>query len=242
MQSACHYKNKNMKDNYYYYFALHSYLSRADGHYLEARLLWFNFAIDGSCNLFWLAIEQLIKLNVIQHRIENNCLSDVRIKENGNEIIYSYDPQETDIRKIHKILDKTSYKVNSRHQLDQLLRILMSESGIDLSRFQETLEKIKEYYERRYYKDESTSINSGQIDKVDEIYFYLRNNLNENFPRALIDEISYQRKFKTGHPLSYFVYAYQDNNHFNSRKHPVVNQRLPDGRIIRNDGDKDEII
>jgi len=230
-----------MKDNYYYYFALHAYLSRADGHYVEARLLWLNNAWDGSCNLFWLAIEQLIKLNVIQQRIENKCLRDIKIKENGNDIIYSYDPQETDIRKIHKILDKTSYGINSKHQLNELLRILMMETGIDLSRFRNTLETVKEFYELRYCKDEDSSLDLRQIDKIDEIYFCLRNNLNENIPRALIDEISYQIKFNTGHPLPYFVYAYQNNKHFMSRKHPVVNQMLPDGRAIMNDGVKDEM-
>ncbi|MCD6321725.1 MAG: hypothetical protein J7L77_01745 [Clostridiales bacterium] len=230
-----------MKDNDLYYFALSAYLSKADSHYLEARLLWLNFAIDGACDLFWLAIEQLIKLNLIQHRIEEKSLQDVKIRENGNKIVYSYDPQETDFRKIHKILDKTSYEINSRHQLDKLLRLLIEETGIDLCTFRDTLEKVKEYYERRYYRAGSTSISLGLIDKIDEIYFYLRNSLNENFPRALIDEISYQRKFNTGHPLPYFAYAYLNNKHFKSRKHPVVNQMLPDGRIIYNDGCKDEI-
>jgi hypothetical protein len=229
-----------MKDNYYYYFGLHAYLSRADGHYLEGRFLWSNYAVDGACNLLWLAIEQLIKLNIIQTRLENKTLNGVEIKENGNKVTLDYDAQENDIRKIHKILDKTSYKINSRHHLDELLRILKDEVEIDLLNYYDTLDKVKEYYERRYYKDIGSSINLGQLDRIDEVYFYLRCNLNDQFPRALIDEISYQKKFNTGHPIPYFIFSYKENKHFKSRKHPVVNQMLPDGSIIENDGDKDE--
>jgi hypothetical protein len=72
-----------MKDNYYYYFCLHAYLSRADHHYVEGRFLWANYAVDGSCILLWLAIEQLIKLNIIQERIEKKVLDGVEIKESG---------------------------------------------------------------------------------------------------------------------------------------------------------------
>ncbi len=231
-----------MEDNYYYYFCLNAYLSRADEHYIEGRFLWSNTAVDGACNLLWLAIEQLIKLNIIQARIENRTLNDVEINENGNRITLVYDPQERDIRKIHKILDKTSYKINSRHQLDELLRILKDEVNIDLSPYYDTLDKVKEYYERRYYKDEGTSISLGQLESIDEIYFNLRGNLNVQFPRALIDEISFQKKFNTGHPLPYFIFAHKDNKHFKSRRHPIVNQMLPNGKVVKNDGETDELM
>lgn len=221
-----------MEDNYYYYFSLHAYLSRADQHYLEGRLLWANHAIDGACNLFWLAIEQMIKLIIIQKRIEKKSLNAVHNKEDRSKKVLNYDPQEKDIRKIHKILDKTSYNLNSKHQLDELLKILMS--------FQATLEKVKEYYERRYYKDEASSIRLTELDNIDEVYFFLRKNVNQNIPRSLIDEISYQRKFNTGHPLPHFILAYYQNKSFLSRRHPVVFQQLPNKKIIKNDGVLDE--
>jgi hypothetical protein len=230
-----------MKDNYYYYFCLHAYLSRADHHYVEGRFLWANYAVDGSCILLWLAIEQLIKLNIIQERIEKKVLDGVEIKESGNKVTLDYDPQEKDVRKINKILDKTSYKINSRHQLNELLRILNDQVNIDLSIYYDTLGKVKEYYERRYYKDEGTSISIGQLDSIDEVYFLLRGNLNEQFPRALIDEINFQKKFDLGHPLPFWIFAYRENKHFKSRKHPIVNQMLPDGRVIKNDGEINKI-
>jgi hypothetical protein len=230
-----------MKDNYYYYFCLHAYLSRADHHYVEGRFLWANYAVDGSCILLWLAIEQLIKLNIIQERIEKKVLDGVEIKESGNKVTLDYDPQEKDVRKINKILDKTSYKINSRHQLNELLRILNDQVNIDLSIYYDTLGKVKEYYERRYYKDEGTSISIGQLDSIDEVYFLLRGNLNEQFPRALIDEINFQKKFDIEHPLRFWSYAYRGNKYFKSRKHPIVNHLLPDGREINNDGVTDKI-
>jgi hypothetical protein len=229
-----------MKDNYYYYFCLHAYLSRADDHYVEGRFLWANYAVDGACILLWLAIEQLIKLNIIQERIENKVLDGIEIKESGNKVTLGYDPQEKDVRKIHKILDKTSYKINSRHQLDKLLGILNDEVIIDLSMYEDTLGSVKEYYERRYYKDQGTSISLGQLESIDEVYFLLRGNLNEQFPRALIDEINFQKKFEIVHPLPFWIFAYRENKHFKSRKHPIVNQMLPDGRVIKNDGELDE--
>jgi hypothetical protein len=229
-----------MKDNYYYYFCLHAYLSRADDHYVEGRFLWANYAVDGACILLWLAIEQLIKLNIIQERIENKVLDGIEIKESGNKVTLGYDPQEKDVRKIHKILDKTSYKINSRHQLNELLRILNDQVNIDLSIYYDTLRKVKEYYERRYYKDQGTSISLGQLESIDEVYFLLRGNLNEQFPRALIDEINFQKKFEIVHPLPFWIFAYRENKHFKSRKHPIVNQMLPDGRVIKNDGELDE--
>jgi hypothetical protein len=229
-----------MKDNYYYYFCLHAYLSRADDHYVEGRFLWANYAVDGACILLWLAIEQLIKLNIIQERIENKVLDGIEIKESGNKVTLGYDPQEKDVRKIHKILDKTSYKINSRNQLDKLLVILNDEVNIDLSMYEDTLGSVKEYYERRYYKDQGTSISLGQLESIDEVYFLLRGNLNEQFPRALIDEINFQKKFEIVHPLPFWIFAYRENKHFKSRKHPIVNQMLPDGRVIKNDGELDE--
>ncbi len=231
-----------MEDNYYYYFSLNAFLSRADRHYVEARFLWMScLAVDGSCNLFWLGIEQIIKLNIIQQRLENKLLEDVIIKENGNRKLYSYDPQETDIRKIYKILDRTYRKIDSKHRLDRLLQVLLEETEINLYKFEDTLKKVKEFYERRYYIDEGTSINGNIINDIDEIYFYLRGYLNESIPRSLIDEIALYNKFSVDQTMPHHFYACKDNKYFKSRKHPVVNTILPDGRIIINDGDKDKL-
>ena len=181
----------------------------------------------------------MIKFLIIQNRLENKSLCSVNISESGRKTTYTYNPQEVSTRKMHKIIDKHSYKINSKHQLKQLLKILTKETGIDLTLHFATLNKIKEYYDRRYCKDASSSISLSEMNKVDEIFFFLRKRVNINVPRALIDEISFQKKFKLQHPLPYFIYAYKNNRYFESRRHPVVNQLLPDGRIIENDGIND---
>lgn len=47
-------------------FALNSWLQKADQNYTEGRALWFHLMFDGSCNLLWLASEQMMKILLLQ--------------------------------------------------------------------------------------------------------------------------------------------------------------------------------
>ncbi len=231
-----------MRENNKYHFILHGYLSNADQHYMEGRFLWFNLCHHGASNLLWLSLEQMITIVIFESRLFLGKIDPFTIKKDGVETEYKYDPQEKDIKKIDQIISRTLYKIERRHRLEILLKKLQNETKLSLDSYYPTLEKLKEFHDRRYYENVSTSINHGIINQIDEVFFKLRNMISEFIPRALIDEIAYQQKFKTGHPLPCFVYTYKDNKHFSSRKHPEVNQMLPDGRKIRNNGSNDEII
>jgi len=230
-----------MQDNHYFYFCLNVYLLNADSHYVEGRFLWLNHGIQGACNLLWLAVEQLITLVILDKRLIDRSIDNVEIKHNGNTQVLIYDPQEQDIKVIDKIISRTLYKIERKHRLDRLLDILKSETDIALDGQRSALEKLKEYHDRRYYENSGSSINLGLLDEIDMFYFTLRGSLSETIPRSLIDEIAFQKEFPQGHPLPLFSYAYVKNQHFASRKHPVVNQMTQNGQTIKNDGVENEL-
>lgn len=231
-----------MEDNHYYYFCLNGYLSNADNLYVEGRFLWLNQGISGACNLIWLSIEQLITILIFESRIQKGSFDSVIVKNDGVAQELVYDPQEKDIDVIHTFISRTLYMIERRHRLQKLLDVLRAETAINLEEHVDVLEKTKEFHDRRYFENSSTSINLNLLNEIDRVFFLLRGYLSEHIPRSLIDEIAFQREFSQGHPLPIFSYAYQSNDSFSSRKHPVVNQILQDNRIIKNDGIHNELL
>ena len=230
------------KDNFFHFLALTEFLCRADQHYVEGRFMWFQQAWYGSCILLWLAVEQLMKTVIVQHRILNGTMHPISINHNSSTITVSHNPQEKEMSKILTILDRTFFKIDRRHDLDNLVDIMENEVGVNLASFKSPLAKVKEIYERRYFKNVGTSISLTVINEIDEFYFTFKSNLPPDIHRSLIDEIAYQKKFNNGHPLHYFQFAYLTNPHFKAKSHPGLFQSLRDGRIIFNDGDTDRLI
>lgn len=228
-----------MENNHYYYWCLHSYLSRADEHYVEGRSLWLQWMYDGASILLWMSVEQMIKLLITQSKIETGSLEKFENKDLG---LVVHDPLETDIKRVHALIDKEFYRIGSRHKLDGFKAQLLDVCGIDLSPYLTALEKLEEYFIRRYVQHNGSSLSGGNIEIIDEVYFLLRSKLDARVPMAYIDEIAWQKKVDGRHPAPYFPNAYIRNKHFASREHPVVNQALGDGRIIAVDGVKDRMI
>lgn len=182
------------------YRPMHSYLQRADIHYIDGRFLWFNGAIDGASILLWLCFEQIIKFLIVQKKFET----------------FSGTSKEA-----HDFIDREFRKIDQKHKANKLISYLKEETGIDITKGNDFLLKINEFFNRRYYKEESTSIRLDLIFNLDNLYFFLRKNINEYIPSTILDDIILSisvEGFKP--PLSYQAFILQDNNFIEPRKHP----------------------
>lgn len=200
------------------YLALNAWLQKADTNYIEGRLLWLNQLINGSCNLLWLASEQIIKILILQKNID------------------SYSSNSTDLSELHETLDKEGMKLG--HSVKKLIQRVSAEyPDFDISKFEKTLGKLQEYFYRRYVVNSGSSISLLMLNEVDEFYFLVRSRIEPDVGLGTIDEIHIQRKHKWGHPLPAFSYAYQYNEHFRPRKHREINQLGPDGIVRKESGE-----
>lgn len=226
-----------MRENFRYHMALGAYLTTADRHYLDSRILWHSNSHFGASMPLWLAIEQMIKLYIVQSRVENRSLGSVRFKDKGATVTLTYNPTESNMEVAFSLLSRSFYNLSPKHKPEPLVQHM--QGLLDISSYRRHLEKVNELYERRYYVNKGTSIPKGTFQKMDELYFKLRNAVSNNIPRSLMDEIAYQKKFDTGHPLRNFIYAYYENPYFQAKEHPMVFQALPNGKIIANNGTSD---
>jgi HEPN domain-containing protein len=77
------------------------------------------------------------------------------------------------------------------HNLPELLtQVMEADSSLDLSKFQPLIVRLKQHYQTRYpdNSDASTSMSTGEMIEIDELIFYI----NQNLP--VPDEI----KFRSG--------------------------------------------
>jgi hypothetical protein len=227
-----------MKENLQYHLALGAFLNTADRHYLDGRILWFSNSPFGAGMPLWLAAEQMIKLYIVQDHVEKKSLGSVSVRDgSGAKVTLTYSPTEVDMNVALQVVGKSFYDLSPKHSPDPLLTEMTS--LLDISAYKDALEKIHDLYERRYFVNTGFALPLDTVHKLDEVYFKVRNSLSKNIPRALMDEIAYQKKFDTGHPLSNFMYAYYKNPSFKAKEHPVVYQLLPDEKIIANNGTDD---
>lgn len=199
------------------YLTLNSWLQVADGNYISGRLLWYNFLFTGASNLLWLSCEQIIKIILLQKKIDNISSNCANLDEMYSEC------------------DKRGKKYG--HSVDELCnRILNEYSCINLTRYKPVLEKLNEYFYRRYVVHTGSSISLNMLNLVDEFYFELRGNVESDVGLGTIDEIHIQKKHGWGHPLPAFEYAYIKNNSFRTRKHRKIKYSRPDGKIYEEEG------
>ena len=198
--------NMNSKN----YLALNHWLQKSDGNYMEGRLLWLNSFVDGASNLLWLASEQIIKILLLQKNIDT--LSN----------------QSSDLDELYDILDREGKKLG--HDVHKLISNMNKEyPQIDISKYEPTLEKLQEYFNRRYAVRGGSSISLLMLDEVDELYFLLRGEIDPDVGLGTIDEIFIQKKHNWKHPLPAFAYAYLQNKHFRARKHKEITYSAFDG-------------
>lgn len=224
-------------NNYFFYF--NSYLSLIDHHYLDGRFLWMNHAYSSAGNLLWLSFEQLIKLLIIQTKIEKDEIETIVIKDKTQgKVILKINKNESDFKVIHKILDSLFFNLEPQHKIDPLIRMLKENCGIDLNKHEICLRKIKEYFNRRYVTNSGTSFDPKMINEIDEIFFKLRNSCSQEIPQSFIDEIIFRRKFKIQEPIPYFESVFYKNNFIKIRHYRDLIDKIPDGRIIAHNGVK----
>lgn len=201
------------------YLALNSWLQKSDQNYIEGRLLWLNWLVEWASNLLWLSLEQIIKILLLQKNID------------------AFSGQATNLDELHKILETEGMKIG--HNVHKLIeKVNLEYPNLDISKYEDTLKKLKEYFYRRYVANKGSSISMLMLDSIDELYFLLRNEVNSDVGLGTIDEIYIQRKHNWGHPLSAFAYAYLQNNHFRTRKHKEINYSAFDwtGKIYTENG------
>ena len=207
--------------NYQYFKILQYPLLGADHNYVAGRCLWFHCAMREAANLLCLAIEQAIKVLIVQKKLEEKSLQSMITKKKFiDDPQYKYDPQENDRIKIDNIINRVFLDLSRDHNLTLLAERLSKENQIDLTQYQATIAKINEYYDLRYYTPGTTSISSKIIDEVDEIYFLLRRSINPPLKQTLFVMSPFMMNFDE----NFYNYAYHKNKSFNQ---PVLQHALP---------------
>jgi len=123
---------------------------------------------------------------------------------------------------LSKIMNNRARELAGRngHSLGVLLNnFKRNYPGFDIKRFEEAIEKINEFFNRRYPANTSASINLLTLNNIDEVFFLLRDLIHKDVSMSTIDEIAMKKDngLKQSNPL--FNYAYKENQFFRARKH-----------------------
>lgn len=183
------------------YMPLNTWLTNADMLYVDGRALWLQIAgIGGGCILVWLSLEQIMKTLVFQDRIKKGVFSG----ENANDTYEKFNDWGRNIG--HGL----AANVNA---LQECFPNIFSERDLIV------LEKVHEYFDRRYVVNTSTGISINMLGDIDRVYFMLRDLVDNNIPIAYIDEIALGREENKEHLLEkYRQLAYLRNKSFRRRK------------------------
>lgn len=202
-----------------FHLALNAWLQTADSNYISGRLLWTQRLVDGASNLLWLSIEQMIKILVLHSRLPQ------------------LDTGSSTIEQAHRALDRAAFSVSRDHSCTSLVAALSAaHPSIDLSPHLDAMAKLEEYYRRRYYVNQGSSIRLMLLHKADALYFLLRSHVAPELGVGTIDEIGIRRKHGWGQTLPAFEFAYRDNLSFAPRRHSVINIMGPNGTRVSEDG------
>lgn len=165
------------------YNALKDFLDKADKHYIEGRMLWLNRAYDGGGSLLWLAMEQILKIRIVEKMIQKGEVNNVS-------------------EKIYKELDYKFKKIGGDHNIDTLngkfseyfgccIRCYLENYGVNCSEPKfftgqffinaspininvPFLANLSALFHRRYVRNEQFSIVTSSLDQVDLTYLLLR--------------------------------------------------------------------
>jgi hypothetical protein len=138
---------------------------------------------------------------------------------------------------MRSVIDREFMKIDKSHKTSKLIKKLDENTHFKLeSHHVKCLEKVNEYFHRRYVTNEGTSISLGLLNMIDDLYFLIRDQMSEYIPCAMIDEIRFNRDHEGKQSVPYFHYAFHENQHFRSRKHPVAHQVLSRGGCVTYDG------
>lgn len=203
--------------NSYLSLTLNHWLQTADQNYISGRILWQHGMIHGAANVLWLGCEQIAKILLLQRQAT------------------TLSPHCTDFEAAYSATDQAGKRLG--HNVTNLVAALQcSHPEIGAGAFEPTLEKLHEYFYRRYAVHGGSSIALRLLHSVDDFYFNARDHAAPEIGLGTIDEIHIQRKHGLGHPLSSFAYAYHNNAAFRPRRHASTNFMLPNGHVVTEDG------
>ena len=181
------------------YIPLSSWLGNADILYLDARVLWLQISgMGGGLILMWFAIEQLMKTIVFQERIKD--------KEH----------KSTSAEEVFSELDQWGRKMG--HDLLKNLTALYNyHPNLFSSDDEKALEDVYSHFEARYVDNKSRGIEIKALNKLDSIFFKLRDLISEDLPMSHMDMIDVNRQSKLDRLDEYTKFAYLNNPHFHKR-------------------------
>jgi|TARA_R110002110_G_scaffold404983_1_gene623756 hypothetical protein len=193
------------------------WLQKADENYISGRFLWMNILIIGSCNLLWLACEQLIKLLLLQKEIDFDISDSIHSDE------------------LYKQVNKKGKAIG--HDVSKLIvQVNAVYPELNISKYEPTLIKLQEYFYKRYLTNKGSSITLNTLDDIDALYFLLRDQIEPRIIFGDIDQIYIKRKHNWKQNLPVHEYAYLENKSFRPRKHNEIRQVGADGLVYIENG------
>lgn len=189
-----------------YKLVINSWLQKSDHLYIDWRCLWYKMWINSACVLLWLSLEQMMKILIIQDKINK----------------WEINLEEKNLDEIHSIFDKEARKLSkwqNHHCIDELLNNFnISYPAFDINQYKTNILKINEYFGRRYVKHSWTSISILLLYSIDELYFNLRDLIDHKVIQWTIDEIFIRKQMWFNQIIDVFNYAFYDNKYFRPRK------------------------
>jgi len=182
------------------YIQLSSWLGRADNLYLDARVLWLQISgMGGSFILMWLAIEQMMKLIIMQERIKK---------------MLHTSKSSLDLEK-----ELNGWGLEFKHNLSKLLKELeVSYPNLFTSTEIELLKKMHRLFEGKYSSSTPIGIHISSLNIMDCIFFKLRDLTSKDLPMSQMDMIDVNRNSTLNRLGDYVKFAYLDNPYFRKRK------------------------
>lgn len=138
---------------------------------------------------------------------------------------------------VYKILGDEAKSISKIHSGTQIVRKVESAcSGLNLTPYYSVMDKLEEYFNKRYVVPGGSTISLLLIHEVDELYFLLREHIVPELGLGLIDEIYIRRKHRWPQTMKAFDLAYYKNKSFRGRKREPINQTGSDGITYIEDG------
>lgn len=209
-------------------FNLNAYLSKCDNNYISGRILWIYWMLDSAGNLLWLSIEQLVKIIIVQNEIDTS----VFLKPNESTTLGR---NLDNVQEFCKIISNLFRRINGNHSVQGLIDSTSGDLNKLLNNNVDLLNNINVLYQNRYYQSQNRTTRLNMVDEIDELYFNLRSMINEEIPRAYIDEILFYKECNNSFILG-GQFLYSENKYIKSRKYPPINTQMENGTIVSFDG------
>lgn len=253
-----------IEDNETYYKVLKSCLDNADRCYIDGRMLWTKKSYSSSGGLLWLAMEQLIKINLITVLIENSEIEEYIKKDKKLNEKIKYDVREKDLNAAYNLVDET-FRSFGGHELCKINNKVNDITKLSLKKYFEklnikydpiyltkikhkdnkgeniglqTLELLNALFVRRYVTGNEISICIKALDSIDKVYLGFRSNLIADiadcFKPSLIDELIIRNRVGLSIHQDQKNSLFEDN--YEIHKYNLTNKKYKKLKFVTNEG------